>query len=164
MADYVLQLRALEPPAEFRGQVAATDGGACRDVRVSSAKLFGPFDDVAAFHRCLRGGVEPDGTQEIFGEKVAGIHSRDHYSIRFTHGDLGVQNILIRDGKIVAILDWECSGWYPEYWEYTKAHYNSVLLPEFYEMLRERIPRYDQELAAERALWRSFDQPLDAPD
>ena len=41
------------------------------------------------------------------------------------------------------------------------AHYNSVLLPEFYEMLREKIDRYDDELKAERALWRWLDQPLD---
>lgn len=24
----------------------------------------------------------------------------------------------MRDGRIVALLDWEYAGWYPEYWEY----------------------------------------------
>jgi hypothetical protein len=23
--------------------------------------------------------------------------------------------------KVVGLIDWELSGWYPEYWEYTKA-------------------------------------------
>lgn len=160
LSGYIEQLRSLKPAPAWNGKVSATNGGACRDVRVGSAKPFGPFDDIAEFHRCLRGGVEPDAVQEIFGERVADIHGRP-YGIRFTHGDLGVQNILVRNGRIVAILDWECSGWYPEYWEYTKAHYNSALLPGFYEMLRLRIPGYDDELTAERALWRSFDQPLD---
>lgn len=108
----------------------------------------------------MRGGVEADGVHEIFGEKVANIHNRS-YDVRFTHGDLGPQNILVRGSEVVAIIDWECSGWYPEYWEYTKAHYNSALLPEFYEMLRRHIPRYDEGLAAKRILWRNFDQPLD---
>lgn len=160
VSEYIQQLHCLTPPPELSSKVSAVKGGPRRDVRISSSTLFGPFEDVADFHRCLRGGVESDAVREIFGEKVADVHNRP-YAIRFTHGDLGVQNILVRDGKVVAIIDWECSGWYPEYWEYTKAHYNSALLPEFYEMLRQHIPRYDDELAAERALWRSFDQPLD---
>lgn len=163
VSGFIQQLRSIEPPSKLSGKVSATEGGACRDVRVSSSTLFGPFDDVAGFHCCLLGGVEANGVREIFGEEVADIHDRP-YSTRFTHGDLGVQNILVRDGKIVAIIDWECSGWYPEYWEYTKAHYNSVLLPEFYGMLRQHIQRYDDELAAERTLWRSFDHPLDSID
>jgi thiamine kinase-like enzyme len=61
----------------------------------------------------------------------------------FTHGDLHISNILVRPRpsptptanadddeltpgssttgwKIVALLDWECAGWYPEHWEYVK--------------------------------------------
>nr|OQO26402.1 hypothetical protein B0A51_05588 [Rachicladosporium sp. CCFEE 5018] len=159
VADYIKALRALKPSSTQGAKVSATSGGACRDVRVATMKTFGPFDDVSAFHRCLTGGVDDASVAKVFGEAVADIHARD-YETRFTHGDLGVQNILIRSGKVVSIIDWECSGWYPEYWEYTKAHYNSVYCPDFYEMLRERIPRYDDELAAERALWQSFDQPL----
>ncbi|KAK5112710.1 hypothetical protein LTR62_003808 [Meristemomyces frigidus] len=101
-----------------------------------------------------------DYTQECFGDKVLQVHCQRQYRICSTHGDLGVQNILVRDGKVVAILDWECAGWYAEYWGYTKAHYNSVLLPEFYEMLRQKIDRYDDQLEAERVLWRRLDQPL----
>lgn len=28
---------------------------------------------------------------------------------------------MIRDGRIVAIIDWESAGWYPEFWEYVFA-------------------------------------------
>lgn len=34
-----------------------------------------------------------------------------------THGDLNDRNIIIRDGRIVAILDWDTFGRYPDYWE-----------------------------------------------
>lgn len=108
----------------------------------------------------MRGGVDSDGELEIFGEQVANIHRRP-YAVRFTHGDLGQQNVLVRGSNVVAVIDWECSGLYADYWEYTKSHYNSALLPEFYEMLRRHIPRYDEELAVERTVWRNFDQPLD---
>lgn len=38
-----------------------------------------------------------------------------------THNDLDPRNILVRGSDIVALLDWELSGFYPEYWEYCKA-------------------------------------------
>ncbi|KAI8680669.1 Non-specific serine/threonine protein kinase [Fusarium sp. Ph1] len=38
--------------------------------------------------------------------------------IVFTHGDITARNILVCDGRIVALLEWEYAGWYPEHWEY----------------------------------------------
>ncbi|KAK6433889.1 hypothetical protein LTR95_009933 [Oleoguttula sp. CCFEE 5521] len=161
IAGYINTLRALKPPSTQGNRVSATNGGPCRDVRVSTMNLSGPFDDVHAFHRCLSGNTTNlDAVTETYGDAVFNVHSRS-YEIYFTHGDLGVQNILIRDGKVAAIIDWECSGWWPEYWEYTKVHYNEWRCPDFYEMLRERVPRYDVELAAERELWEAFNRPLD---
>ncbi|KAI9056181.1 hypothetical protein LZ554_001109 [Drepanopeziza brunnea f. sp. 'monogermtubi'] len=34
----------------------------------------------------------------------------------FYHADLGPGNIMVRDGKVVGILDWESAGFYPRYW------------------------------------------------
>jgi len=161
VAGYINQLRDLEPPNAHR--VSSTDGNACRQIRVGSVKRFGPFDDIPAFHNFIRGNMDFENTLQGFGEEVVQVHQRDDYAIRFTHGDLGVQNILVRkDATVAAIIDWECAGWYPEYWEYTMAHYNYVMFPEFYDLLRERAgTRCDVELKAERSLWRWFDQPLD---
>jgi len=39
----------------------------------------------------------------------------------FTHGDLSSLNILTHGDVVVAVIDWETSGWYPSYWEYTSA-------------------------------------------
>jgi len=159
IGGYIKQLRSLVPQNPNR--VSSTDGNACRQIRVGSVKRFGPFDDIPAFHKLVRGNWDFEEATQLFGEEAVQIHQRP-YNIRFTHGDLGVQNILVRDdATVAAIIDWECAGWYPEYWEYTMAHYNAVLLPEFYEMLRESIDRYDEELKAERTLWRWLDQPLD---
>jgi len=44
-----------------------------------------------------------------------------HHAIKFTHGDLSPCNILVENGHVTGILDWEEAGWYPEYWEYIKA-------------------------------------------
>lgn len=45
---------------------------------------------------------------------------RTDHRLHFTHADLMPNNIMIEDGKIVALLDWEFAGWYPEWWEVAK--------------------------------------------
>ena len=47
------------------------------------------------------------------------VLNNDH-KIVMTHGDLHPRNIIIKNYKIAAIIDWEHAGFYPEYWEYTK--------------------------------------------
>jgi len=44
-------------------------------------------------------------------------------SMVFTHGDVAPRNIMVDEvGNITGILDWEKSGWYPDYWEYVYVH------------------------------------------
>ncbi|OQD75533.1 hypothetical protein PENDEC_c007G04809 [Penicillium decumbens] len=50
----------------------------------------------------------------------------DNGDIKFTHADLHRANIMVSSSKparILAIVDWGQSGWYPDYWEYCKAGY-----------------------------------------
>ena len=50
------------------------------------------------------------------------LEAHEH-EIKFTHGDLHFSNIMINDGHISGIIDWEFAGWYPIYWEYICAVY-----------------------------------------
>ncbi|KAF2847826.1 hypothetical protein T440DRAFT_470650 [Plenodomus tracheiphilus IPT5] len=50
------------------------------------------------------------------------INAHKH-EIVFTHGDLRPDNIIFKDDRIKAIIDWEMAGRYPEYWEFVKAFY-----------------------------------------
>ncbi|RDA88219.1 hypothetical protein CP532_0360 [Ophiocordyceps camponoti-leonardi (nom. inval.)] len=36
----------------------------------------------------------------------------------FTHGDLTTRNIMVSDGKVTGIIDWESSGFFPVWWEF----------------------------------------------
>jgi hypothetical protein len=49
----------------------------------------------------------------------------DTGEIKFTHADLDRLNIIIPSVNpgCVVIVDWQQSGWYPDYWEYCKALY-----------------------------------------
>ena len=53
---------------------------------------------------------------QYLGPEVVQTHTERLYETKFTHADLAPRNIMIRDGRVVAIVDWAFSGWYPEYW------------------------------------------------
>lgn len=58
----------------------------------------------------------------------------DDSIIKFTHGDLHRSNIVVSSSKpyyVVGIVDWEQSGWFPEYWEECKARWTTLLSEEW---------------------------------
>ncbi|ORY73824.1 hypothetical protein BCR35DRAFT_145016 [Leucosporidium creatinivorum] len=44
-----------------------------------------------------------------------------NHRLVFTHGDLPGRNLIVRDRKLVGLVDWGYSGWYPEYFETMQA-------------------------------------------
>lgn len=38
------------------------------------------------------------------------------HEIVMTHNDFDPRNILVQGSQVVALLDWELSGFYPDYW------------------------------------------------
>ncbi|KKZ64084.1 hypothetical protein EMCG_01580 [[Emmonsia] crescens] len=120
LPDYVSQLRELDAP--HQEMAASTDLNACLDYRIGFS-AFGPFTNHQYFHSFLRSGLVVENCTESFSQAVTDCHSHVYQS-RFTHADLYPRNILIRDRKVCTIIDWEFAGWYPEYWKYTKMHYD----------------------------------------
>lgn len=66
-------------------------------------------------------------TRPLDQENFAHIHRMFHGTFCghgdsvFTHGDLHMHNIRLRPDGIVVMVDWECAGWYPPYWEVSVA-------------------------------------------
>ena len=61
----------------------------------------------------------------------------------FTHDKLGVDNIMIQDGNVTGIIDWERAGYYPVWWETLKARPPHCREDkEFMELLLEHVPQY----------------------
>ncbi|TLS24929.1 hypothetical protein PpBr36_08554 [Pyricularia pennisetigena] len=89
----------------------------------------GPFDSEPDFVKELahvmlcRGGPDCLDVVPMLEDLAASRrpHPKNTY---LTHGQLNPSNILIRDGRVVGILDWSESGFYPEWWEYVKAHFD----------------------------------------
>lgn len=152
LTSYVNQLRNLVP--QVPGLVGSTTLSSGYDHRLGGNR-FGPFQNIADFHTFVRRGTPVDA----WNETVSRVHSRsDSYEVKFTHGDLCPNNILVDNGRITAIIDWEFAGWFPEYWEYTKMHYGwRPYRKEIYDALDQTLTPYPEELAAESAIWKVFD-------
>jgi aminoglycoside phosphotransferase (APT) family kinase protein len=58
------------------------------------------------------------GVQSFFEHKE---EEERHLATVFRHGDVSVFNIMVKGGKVAALIDFEMAGFYPEYWEYTTA-------------------------------------------
>lgn len=152
----VNNLRAIRCPLRS-GQVSGTVGGPISDSRLPGQTLKGPFSTTLQFHEALVEGNDLNSTQTVPEvEDLFEFYRNSKHDIVLTHGDLSSLNIMVVDGKITAIIDWETAGWYPSYWEYTTAkavnHYNAFWEAEIDKFLTP-MPR---ELAMDRIRLRYF--------
>jgi aminoglycoside phosphotransferase (APT) family kinase protein len=54
---------------------------------------------------------------------MTGMLAAHKHDIVLTHADFRPANIIVKDGHVTGIIDWEMAGWYPEHWEFVKAFY-----------------------------------------
>ncbi|CRG91092.1 hypothetical protein PISL3812_08140 [Talaromyces islandicus] len=141
------ELRALPPPPGTG--VESCIGGSLYDSRIPRGNpRFGPFKTIQDFHFWLRQDLKPEDLQDR--EK-----DQDWYDLQdmmdrqdeswpppvFTHGDLNPFNIIVCEGNVAGIIDWEFSGWYPHYWEYTSAWFGNVTRTGWQSMLDRFLDR-----------------------
>ncbi len=61
----------------------------------------------------------------------------------FTHGDLSDVNIMVKDGSLTGIIDWERAGFFPVWWEYVGTVIaDSPEDREWKTLLRAYMPEY----------------------
>ncbi|KNG47858.1 phosphotransferase enzyme family protein [Stemphylium lycopersici] len=102
LKSYVEELRALQAP----GYIGPA----------------GPFKSQAELNTTIANAYIAKSKGQA-GPYIRGMLDAHKHGIVFTHGDLRPDNIIVKDGRITGIIDWEMSGWYPDYWEFAKAFY-----------------------------------------
>ena len=167
----------LHPTPTTPGQISGLKGsGPIYDYRLTESKGsgprpkegFGPFPDTHAFHLWLRNGFtgheesSEKSDQDVDIKRMCQIQDRRSYpSTNLTHGDLSSSNIIIKNNKVVGLLDWEMAGWYPDYWEFTSAWHVNVY-DEFWRSEVGKLldgDKYEAELEAEKIRRRYFQAP-----
>ncbi|KAF2463567.1 kinase-like protein [Lindgomyces ingoldianus] len=105
-------------------RICSVAGTAIRSVRVPDHSV-GPYESESEFNDHLISTASDHGfsSQDLFEEKLACAKRMQsmHHAVVFTHGDLKHHNIMVHDGRISGLIDWESAGWYPDYWEFTTA-------------------------------------------
>ena len=65
----------------------------------------------------------------------------------FTHGDIATRNLIVRDGKLVGLVDWDTAGWYPDYFEATMSVLEERIRPgHVSKLVKEMVPIPDEAL------------------
>ncbi|KAI1171096.1 kinase-like protein [Nemania sp. FL0916] len=143
LRDYLNQLRAIKG-----SYIGSFGGGPAVDSRRFSFEG-GPFTCEAQWNDFLLEGLVsscPPALRSIIQTQL-----RTDHEIVLTHGDLAATNILIRDGRIVALIDWERAGFYPEYLELIKPLRGPEWQIGYYNALIDIFPRrYDAEYLADQ--------------
>ena len=155
MQEYLTQIRAIPKAVSLEHAICDTLGGSCRDPRISDGNPVGPFVDEAAFNQVLRNPDDP---------------SRRGHKAVFTHADLNPRNILAdriirpdgtRGWTVTGIVDWENSGYYPEYWDYTKAFFEGFRCNQrwrdFMHEIFKPFGNFSKELEVEKRSWEEGD-------
>ncbi|KAK5658978.1 hypothetical protein OQA88_1798 [Cercophora sp. LCS_1] len=103
------------------------DGEGCYDIRQGLRINLDPIWDVKQFEEWLFSGSRT--ASPMYSRLLRSMMQTTSSKCVFTHGDARTANIIV-DGngeegwKVVAIIDWAASGFYPEYWESVKATNN----------------------------------------
>lgn len=153
LGRHLAALREIPRPQGWKHGIANTADGPCFDYRINAAldededrgEMVGPFLTENDFNETLRCGALPDV-----------VHRAGH-KIVFTHGDLNMRNVLVDEhGRLSGIVDWENAGWFPEYWDYTKAFFVTKLGRRWLKMVDDMFGQFGDfrgELQTEKELW-----------
>ncbi|KAK2794550.1 hypothetical protein FQN52_008131 [Onygenales sp. PD_12] len=147
--DYVEQIRSIPNP--YPHLICSPLGGECQDCRIDHDNGGnGPYDSIGELNKRLMDICSPI-PEDADRALVAAIHSRP-YRVFFAHADLKPGNVLVHGGRLSGFVDWEFAGWYPEYWEYSKACYVVYRWQLWLETMKKTFPDYHDEWRAERIL------------
>ena len=126
MKSYIDTMRHWKSPWNGKDYICSVAGTSIRSLRVPNQSI-GPCKSEEEFNNLLMQPTQdtyvqsfPHYERDLMRSKEL-LFSKAHKMV-FTHGDISQYNILVMpDGHVSAILDWELAGWYPEYWEYSMA-------------------------------------------
>ncbi|OBT60385.1 hypothetical protein VE03_10145 [Pseudogymnoascus sp. 23342-1-I1] len=109
-------------------QIGSINRQPLRDILFDFSQPAGPFQDPTSFYDWFSqlGGPKPYDPKAPMHPMRAGLPNES--SIVFTHSDLHRSNIIVTKldsgtPRILAIVDWHQSGWYPASWEFFKTRY-----------------------------------------
>ncbi|KAI9826020.1 MAG: hypothetical protein M1826_006818 [Phylliscum demangeonii] len=118
--DLIVEWRMIPPQPELSHLFqcladgsAATEDPLLKDLETPPTPLLTDQDVRSRIYRRYR-----HFHGERYADTLPDMLPRSRQSV-FTHGDIAPRNILVDSGtyEVTGVVDWECAGWYPDYWE-----------------------------------------------
>ncbi|KAF1911620.1 phosphotransferase enzyme family protein [Ampelomyces quisqualis] len=143
-------LRSLRD-SESQQVIGSICHGPGEDRCIEGLPLLRPFTSRTVFHDWLswlwrRHVPDPDSIEDPWRNILP-----DNGPIVFTHGDIRPANIIVTATtpvKVVAVLDWEQAGWYPDYWEDCKAKFTAPLDGEWRGLIDQFLEPHEAAVEA----------------
>ena len=76
--------------------------------------------------------------------------------IRFVHSDLRTYNVLLHNGHISGVVDWQDSGWFPSSWQVHTMRWARVGCDRFWLLYWRDVHRFSPEAEAAYAASKTF--------
>lgn len=147
-ADYLVQLRGLRSD-----RVQSIDGGPLYNAflfRNEYGHPNGPFSSDDELWEGMAKALEglPDKVRRYLRRRMpaAGPYT-------FTHGDLSAGNIIVKEGNVTGIIDWETSGYLPVWWEFTAM---GVYQDDDDRAWKTLLQKYMDDYTDAHAFWREY--------
>lgn len=115
--------------------ICSINNNPCNELFVDD-NLFGPFNTLEEFNNYR---IEKLIIDDKIFEDYLNKSKKFKTNFILSHNDIGPYNIIVKNNKIVSILDWELSGFYPDYWEYNRTHFHSGYSNEWKEIIKNFI-------------------------
>lgn len=116
LAKWIAEMRRI--PNESSYLIANTLGKPISDHQFEH-ETWGPFNTVGDFTNHLVRNVF--NIQQHKDKRPLSILQEKKHEVCFTHSDLHMSNIIVRQGRLSGLIDFEDAGFKPEYWEFTRA-------------------------------------------
>lgn len=119
-----VELRSIPFP---NNQPIGVGGENCKDIRRNVRISSKPMYNVDQFQDFIFTGSKT--ASSLYVDFLRSLFPAPEAKCVFTHGDVRPANIIVQKDesetwKVVAIIDWQSSGFYPEYWECIKVTNN----------------------------------------
>jgi len=135
LGDWLNQLRNLSRPIH-NNTVSSISGSAFSSYHLSFTSSVGPYESVKLFHAQDFCKLHPNASPTM--QSLAASLRQKTYCLYLTHGDLSPSNILVNDNyKPVGLVDFQCTAWMPEYWEFTSAVWHRQRYMSWFKLLQE---------------------------
>lgn len=145
---YFAELRKLPGPGFFGRSLPPKFGNLAKQplTDVLFDDFGGPFDTIEQFVKGLGKSIEhnsaiPPERKTLYNRIIPRIIGESPPV--FTHGDIQARNLIRKNSGQVVIVDWENSGWFPEWWESCATTWAAET------MVRTDWPRYVPKFLSE---------------